>query len=157
MLWLGDQQKPTQGSCANRLLMIPRLQVKKLRTLITMMMKKLMLPRLRVAPLVIPRVRFRDSGVWLRTKALNYEDPFNNPFVKLGKGSSTVEMCGKVYKLAPVTLAEREQSVHQEKKVKSLPLEKTNGFPQRRRLNTSWCWSWYSQMDPRQSSFCDYS
>ncbi|CAN6902978.1 unnamed protein product [Brassica oleracea] len=42
--------------------------------------------------------------------------------------SSTVEMCGKVYKLAPVTLAEREQSVHQEKK-----------------------------MDPRQSSFCDYS
>ncbi|KAG2257230.1 hypothetical protein Bca52824_076524 [Brassica carinata] len=42
--------------------------------------------------------------------------------------SSTVETCGKVYKLAPVTLTEREQSVHQEKK-----------------------------MDPCQSSVCDYS
>ncbi|KAF3495358.1 hypothetical protein DY000_02055217 [Brassica cretica] len=36
-------------------------------------------------------------------------------------------MCGKVYKLAPVTLTEREQSVHQEKKVKSF----TNGKDQR--------------------------
>ncbi|KAG7597762.1 hypothetical protein ISN44_As06g020890 [Arabidopsis suecica] len=50
------------------------------------------------------------------SKSLNYEDPFNNPFVKLDKGSSTVEMCGKVYRLAPVTLTEKEQTIHQKRR-----------------------------------------
>ncbi|XP_031270196.1 protein MULTIPLE CHLOROPLAST DIVISION SITE 1 [Pistacia vera] len=47
------------------------------------------------------------------SRPLKYEDPFNNPMVKVGKGNSTVEMCGKVYRLAPVTLTEQEQAIHQ--------------------------------------------
>ncbi|XP_010480568.1 PREDICTED: protein MULTIPLE CHLOROPLAST DIVISION SITE 1 [Camelina sativa] len=50
------------------------------------------------------------------SKSLNYEDPFNNPFVKLDQGNSTVEMCGKVYRLAPVTLTEKEQTIHQKRR-----------------------------------------
>ncbi|KAM1127242.1 protein MULTIPLE CHLOROPLAST DIVISION SITE 1 isoform X2 [Malus sylvestris] len=47
---------------------------------------------------------------------LKYDDPFNNPLVKLGKGNSTVEMCGKVYRLAPVTLTKEQQVVHQKRR-----------------------------------------
>ncbi|XP_062101397.1 protein MULTIPLE CHLOROPLAST DIVISION SITE 1 [Humulus lupulus] len=50
------------------------------------------------------------------TRPLKYDDPFNNPMVKVGKGNSTVEMCGKVYRLAPVTLTEEQQSVHQRRR-----------------------------------------
>ncbi|KAL5845498.1 hypothetical protein ACOSQ4_011456 [Xanthoceras sorbifolium] len=50
------------------------------------------------------------------SRPLKYEDPFNNPLVKVGKNSSTVEMCGKVYRLAPVTLTEEEQTVHQKRR-----------------------------------------
>ncbi|KAJ4916278.1 multiple chloroplast division site 1 [Raphanus sativus] len=62
------------------------------------------------------------------SKTLNYEDPFNNPFVKLGKGSSTVEMCGKVYKLAPVTLTEKEQSVHQKRRSRAYQWKRPTVF-----------------------------
>lgn len=47
---------------------------------------------------------------------LKYEDPFNNPMVKVGKGNSTIAMCGKVYRLAPVTLTEKEQATHQKRR-----------------------------------------
>ncbi|KAL5567466.1 hypothetical protein UlMin_024041 [Ulmus minor] len=40
---------------------------------------------------------------------------FNNPIVKVGKNNSTVEMCGKVYRLALVTLAEGHQTTHKRK------------------------------------------
>jgi hypothetical protein len=38
-------------------------------------------------------------------KALKYEDPFNNPLVggKAGGENSFVRMCGKLFRLAPVT------------------------------------------------------
>lgn len=62
------------------------------------------------------------------SKSLNYEDPFNNPFVKLGKGSSTVEMCGKVYKLAPVTLTEKEQSIHQKRRSRAYQWKRPTVF-----------------------------
>ncbi|KAJ0257487.1 Protein MULTIPLE CHLOROPLAST DIVISION SITE 1 [Hirschfeldia incana] len=62
------------------------------------------------------------------SKSLNYEDPFNNPFVKLGKGSTTVEMCGKVYKLAPVTLTEKEQSVHQKRRSRAYQWKRPTVF-----------------------------
>ncbi|KAJ4879573.1 multiple chloroplast division site 1 [Raphanus sativus] len=62
------------------------------------------------------------------SKSLDYEDPFNNPFVKLGKGSSTVEMCGKVYKLAPVTLTEKEQSVHQKRRSRAYQWKRPTVF-----------------------------
>lgn len=50
------------------------------------------------------------------SKPLKCDDPFNNPLVRVGKGSSTVEMCGKVYRLAPVTLTEEQQAVHQKRR-----------------------------------------
>ncbi|XP_014498649.1 protein MULTIPLE CHLOROPLAST DIVISION SITE 1 [Vigna radiata var. radiata] len=50
------------------------------------------------------------------SRPLKYEDPFNNPFVKVGKSNSTVEMCGKVYRLAPVTLTEEQQATHQRRR-----------------------------------------
>ncbi|TXG51888.1 hypothetical protein EZV62_021057 [Acer yangbiense] len=50
------------------------------------------------------------------SRPLKYEDPFNNPLVKVGKNNSTVEMCGKVYRLAPVTLTEEEQTIHQKRR-----------------------------------------
>ncbi|RDY02161.1 Protein MULTIPLE CHLOROPLAST DIVISION SITE 1 [Mucuna pruriens] len=50
------------------------------------------------------------------SRPLKYEDPFNNPFVKVGKSNSTVEMCGKVYRLAPVTLTQEQQDTHQRRR-----------------------------------------
>ncbi|EOA38137.1 hypothetical protein CARUB_v10009608mg [Capsella rubella] len=62
------------------------------------------------------------------SKSLNYEDPFNNPFVKLDKGSSTVEMCGKVYRLAPVTLTEKEQTIHQKRRSRAYQWKRPTVF-----------------------------
>ncbi|VVA92023.1 unnamed protein product [Arabis nemorensis] len=62
------------------------------------------------------------------SKSLNYEDPFNNPFVKVGKGSSTVEMCGKVYRLAPVTLTEKEQTIHQKRRSRAYQWKRPTVF-----------------------------
>ncbi|KAI7736295.1 hypothetical protein M8C21_003465, partial [Ambrosia artemisiifolia] len=50
------------------------------------------------------------------SKPVMYDDPFNNPQVKISKNNSTVEMCGKVYKLAPVTLTREEQGIHQKRR-----------------------------------------
>ncbi|KAL6996004.1 hypothetical protein U1Q18_006142 [Sarracenia purpurea var. burkii] len=50
------------------------------------------------------------------SKPLKYEDPFNNPLVKVGKSNSTIEMCGKVYRLAPVTLTKEIQAIHQKRR-----------------------------------------
>lgn len=50
------------------------------------------------------------------SRPLKYDDPFNNPLVKISKSNSTVEMCGKVYRLAPVTLTKVEQSNHQKRR-----------------------------------------
>eukprot|EP00262_Sarcandra_glabra_P008249 TRINITY_DN21573_c0_g1_i1.p1 TRINITY_DN21573_c0_g1~~TRINITY_DN21573_c0_g1_i1.p1 ORF type:complete len:361 (+),score=43.82 TRINITY_DN21573_c0_g1_i1:96-1178(+) len=50
------------------------------------------------------------------SQPLKYDDPFNNPLVKVRKGNSTIEMCGKVYRLAPVTLTKEEESIHQKRR-----------------------------------------
>ncbi|GAU30149.1 hypothetical protein TSUD_310990 [Trifolium subterraneum] len=50
------------------------------------------------------------------SRNLKYEDPFDNPLVKVSKNKSSVEMCGKVYRLAPVTLTQEEQTVHQRRR-----------------------------------------
>ncbi|XP_078442663.1 multiple chloroplast division site 1 [Wolffia australiana] len=47
---------------------------------------------------------------------LRYEDPFNNPMVKVNKSKSSVEMCGKVYGLVPLTLTAQQQSSHQRRR-----------------------------------------
>ncbi|MFQ6660549.1 hypothetical protein Gotur_029027 [Gossypium turneri] len=50
------------------------------------------------------------------SRPLKYDDPFNNPLVKVGKSNSTVEMCGKLYRLAPVTLTKEQQAIHQKRR-----------------------------------------
>lgn len=50
------------------------------------------------------------------SQPLKYEDPFSNPLVKVHKSGSTIEMCGKVYQLAPVKLTKEQQSEHQKRR-----------------------------------------
>ncbi|KAI5660881.1 hypothetical protein M9H77_20204 [Catharanthus roseus] len=59
---------------------------------------------------------------------LKYEDPFNNPLVKVGKGNSTVEMCGKVYNLAPVTLTKEQQAIHQKRRSRAYQWKRPKVF-----------------------------
>lgn len=62
------------------------------------------------------------------TRPLKYEDPFNNPLVKVGKSNSTVEMCGKVYRLAPVTLTEEQQTIHQRRRSRAYQWKRPTMF-----------------------------
>lgn len=50
------------------------------------------------------------------SKTPMYDDPFDNPLVKISKNNLSVEMCGKVYRLAPVTLTSEEQNIHQKRR-----------------------------------------
>ncbi|KAF8377952.1 hypothetical protein HHK36_031341 [Tetracentron sinense] len=59
---------------------------------------------------------------------LKYDDPFNNPLVKVGKSNSTIEMCGKVYRLAPVTLTEEQQSIHQKRRSRAYQWKRPTMF-----------------------------
>ncbi|CAM0903181.1 unnamed protein product [Alopecurus aequalis] len=45
-----------------------------------------------------------------------YNDPFNNPLVKIDEGTSTAEMFGKEYRLAPVRLTNEQQAMHQKRR-----------------------------------------
>lgn len=58
-------------------------------------------------------LRFDRRGI---PKALKYDDPFNNPLVKKGRSGETLEICGKAYRFAPVTLTKEEQSLHQKRR-----------------------------------------
>ncbi|KAJ4702324.1 putative Multiple chloroplast division site 1 [Melia azedarach] len=62
------------------------------------------------------------------SRPLKYEDPFNNPLVKIRKSNSTVEMCGKVYRLAPVTLTEEEQAIHQKRRSRAYQWKRPTMF-----------------------------
>ncbi|KAK6939191.1 hypothetical protein RJ641_028722 [Dillenia turbinata] len=62
------------------------------------------------------------------SQPLKYEDPFNNPLVKVKNGNSTVEMCGKVYKLAPVTLTEEQQAIHQKRRSRAYQWKRPKVF-----------------------------
>ncbi|KAH6778268.1 multiple chloroplast division site 1 [Perilla frutescens var. hirtella] len=59
---------------------------------------------------------------------LKYEDPFNNPMVKVSKSNSTVEMCGKVYRLAPVTLTDELQTTHQKRRSRAYQWKRPTVF-----------------------------
>ncbi|KAK8935986.1 hypothetical protein KSP39_PZI012886 [Platanthera zijinensis] len=59
---------------------------------------------------------------------LKYEDPFNNPQVKIEKNKSKVEMCGKVYRLAPVTLTQEEQLIHQRRRSRAYQWKRPTFF-----------------------------
>jgi hypothetical protein len=54
-------------------------------------------------------------------KALKYEDPFNNPLVggKAGGENSFVRMCGKLFRLAPVTLTDEKRVSHQNRRIQA--------------------------------------
>ncbi|KAK9071835.1 hypothetical protein SSX86_008264 [Deinandra increscens subsp. villosa] len=62
------------------------------------------------------------------SKLVMYDDPFNNPQVKISKNNSTVEMCGKVYKLAPVTLTREEQDIHQKRRSRAYQWKRPTVF-----------------------------
>ncbi|KAK3002460.1 hypothetical protein RJ639_012338 [Escallonia herrerae] len=62
------------------------------------------------------------------SKPLKYDDPFNNPLVKVGKGNSTVEMFGKVYRLAPVTLTRDQQTIHQTRRSRAYQWKRPTMF-----------------------------
>lgn len=62
------------------------------------------------------------------SKPLKYEDPFNNPLVKVSNSNSTVEMCGKVYRLAPVTLTEEQRAVHQKRRSRAYQWKRPKVF-----------------------------
>ncbi|KAI3892283.1 hypothetical protein MKX03_030685 [Papaver bracteatum] len=59
---------------------------------------------------------------------LKYDDPFDNPLVKVNKTNSTVEMCGKVYRLAPITLTQDEQSSHQRRRSRAYQWKRPTMF-----------------------------
>ncbi|CAM6113781.1 unnamed protein product [Calypogeia fissa] len=50
-------------------------------------------------------------------KNLNYDDPFNNPLVRMGDKNPIVKMCGKLFRLAPVTLTEEKVLKHQNRRI----------------------------------------
>ncbi|KAK9928464.1 hypothetical protein M0R45_025597 [Rubus argutus] len=62
------------------------------------------------------------------SKPLMYDDPFNNPLVKVGKGNTTVEMCGKVYRLAPITLTKEEQAIHRKRRSRAYQWKRPTMF-----------------------------
>ncbi|KAL5984254.1 sister chromatid cohesion protein 1 [Asimina triloba] len=59
---------------------------------------------------------------------LRYDDPFDNPLVKVDKSKATVEMCGKVYRLAQVSLTEEQQSVHQKRRSRAYQWKRPTTF-----------------------------
>ncbi|KAL9238077.1 hypothetical protein vseg_012551 [Gypsophila vaccaria] len=62
------------------------------------------------------------------SKPLQYDDPFNNPLVKVSNSNSSVEMCGKVYRLAPVTLTEEERAIHQKRRSRAYQWKRPKVF-----------------------------
>ncbi|XP_020085001.1 protein MULTIPLE CHLOROPLAST DIVISION SITE 1 isoform X2 [Ananas comosus] len=62
------------------------------------------------------------------TKPLKYDDPFNNPLVKMDKDNSTIQMFGKVYRLAPVTLTKEQQSIHQKRRSRAYQWKRPTVF-----------------------------
>ncbi|KAM3389707.1 hypothetical protein ACQJBY_011705 [Aegilops geniculata] len=45
-----------------------------------------------------------------------YNDPFNNSLVKIDEGTSTAQMFGKEYRMAPVRLTNEQQAMHQKRR-----------------------------------------
>lgn len=56
------------------------------------------------------------SGQRGAAKLRTYNDPFNNSLVKIDEGTSTAQMFGKEYRLAPVKLTKEQQEMHQKRR-----------------------------------------
>ncbi|KAF3784636.1 hypothetical protein EJ110_NYTH28833 [Nymphaea thermarum] len=61
-------------------------------------------------------------------RPLKYDDPFDNPLVKISKSTSSVKMCGKIYRLAPVTLTEEQQAIHQKRRLRAYQWKRPTVF-----------------------------
>lgn len=62
------------------------------------------------------------------SRPLNYEDPFNNPLVRMSEKNSTVKICGKVFRLAPVTLTEEKATKHQNRRIRAYQWKRPTVF-----------------------------
>ncbi|KAL9261482.1 MULTIPLE CHLOROPLAST DIVISION SITE 1-like protein [Drosera capensis] len=62
------------------------------------------------------------------SQPLIYDDPFNNPLVKTDNGNSTVEMCGKVYRLAPISLTDEQRAIHQKRRSRAYQWKRPTVF-----------------------------
>ncbi|XP_057826874.1 protein MULTIPLE CHLOROPLAST DIVISION SITE 1 isoform X2 [Cryptomeria japonica] len=62
------------------------------------------------------------------SRPLNYEDPFNNPLVRMSEKNSTVKICGKVFRLAPVTLTEEKAMNHQNRRIRAYQWKRPTVF-----------------------------
>ncbi|TVU16018.1 hypothetical protein EJB05_39565 [Eragrostis curvula] len=68
------------------------------------------------------------SGQRGGTKLRAYDDPFNNPLVKIDEGASTAQMFGKEYRLAPVRLTKEQQAMHQKRRSRSYQWKRPTVF-----------------------------
>ncbi|TVU01468.1 hypothetical protein EJB05_53072, partial [Eragrostis curvula] len=68
------------------------------------------------------------SGQRGGTKLRTYDDPFNNPLVKIDEGTSTAQMFGKEYRLAPVRLTKEQQAMHQKRRSRTYQWKRPTVF-----------------------------
>lgn len=62
------------------------------------------------------------------SRPLKYEDPFNNPMVKVGEKNAVVKMYGKAFRLQPVTLTEDKMLSHQNRRVQAYQWKRPTVF-----------------------------
>ncbi|KAL2634531.1 hypothetical protein R1flu_006010 [Riccia fluitans] len=62
------------------------------------------------------------------SELLKYEDPFNNPLVKMGNKNPIVKMCGKIFRLAPVTLTDEKVTKHQNRRIQAYRWKRPSVF-----------------------------
>ncbi|CAD6262560.1 unnamed protein product [Miscanthus lutarioriparius] len=68
------------------------------------------------------------SGQRGTAKLRTYDDPFNNPLVKIDEGTSTAQMFGKEYRLAPVRLTKEQQEMHQKRRSRAYQWKRPTVF-----------------------------
>ncbi|RLM73888.1 uncharacterized protein C2845_PM15G19710 [Panicum miliaceum] len=68
------------------------------------------------------------SGQRGNAKLRTYDDPFNNPLVKIDEDSSIAQMFGKEYRLAPVRLTKEQQEMHQKRRSRAYQWKRPTVF-----------------------------
>jgi len=68
------------------------------------------------------------SGQQGNAKLRTYDDPFNNTLVKIDEDSSTAQMLGKEYRLAPVRLTKEQQEMHQKRRSRAYQWKRPTVF-----------------------------
>ncbi|OEL12912.1 Protein MULTIPLE CHLOROPLAST DIVISION SITE 1 [Dichanthelium oligosanthes] len=61
-------------------------------------------------------------------KLRTYDDPFNNPLVKIDEDASTAQMFGKEFRLAPVRLTKEQQEMHQKRRSRAYQWKRPTVF-----------------------------